>query len=96
MGSPKSGQPQDGNNSENENQPDEVVREMSYHVEDYIQILEQCIDAVISINQDKLVTFYNAAAEAMFGYERDEVMGKNVKMIVPMEHRGNHDNYVTV
>ena len=88
MGSPKVGQ------SKNGNQSDEEIREMSTNVEDYIQVLEQCIDAVISINQDKIVTFFNSAAENMFEFERDEVLGKNVKMIVPMEHRGNHDNYV--
>ena len=60
----------------------------------YIEILEQCIDAVISINQDKLIIFFNGAAENLFGFERNEVLGKNVKMIVPMEHRANHDNYV--
>ncbi len=58
------------------------------------QTLEQVVDAVITINSDKLVTFMNKAAEQMFGYNRSEVMGQNVRMIVPMEHRGNHDNYV--
>ncbi|MDN5212710.1 PAS domain S-box protein [Fulvivirgaceae bacterium BMA12] len=59
-----------------------------------IQILEQAVDSVVTINADKIITFYNSAAERMFGYTREEVMGQNVKMIVPMEHRGNHDNYV--
>ena len=58
------------------------------------QILEQAVDSVVTINADKIVTFYNKAAETMFGYAREEVLGQNVKMIVPMEHRGNHDQYV--
>lgn len=58
------------------------------------EILEQAVDAVISIDHNKSVIFYNASAERMFGYSKSEVMGQNVKMIVPMEHRGNHDNYV--
>ena len=59
-----------------------------------IQVLEQAVDSVVTINADKIVTFYNKAAETMFGYSREEVLGQNVKMIVPMEHRGNHDQYV--
>ena len=58
------------------------------------QTLEQAVDSVVTINADKIVTFYNKAAEQMFGYSREEVLGQNVKMIVPMEHRGNHDQYV--
>jgi methyl-accepting chemotaxis protein len=60
----------------------------------YLQVLEQCIDAIVSINHKKEIIFYNNAAEEMFGYSRDEVMGQNVKMIVPMDHRANHDGYV--
>ena len=59
-----------------------------------VQTLEQAVDSVITITSDKKVTFYNSAAERMFGYKREEVMGKNVKMIVPMEHRSNHDGYI--
>lgn len=58
------------------------------------QILEQAIDSVITIDADKIITFYNKAAEKMFGYRREEVLGQNVKMIVPMEHQGSHDKYV--
>ncbi|HEY8938195.1 MAG TPA: PAS domain S-box protein [Cyclobacteriaceae bacterium] len=59
-----------------------------------IQILEQAVDSVITIDEDKSILFFNKAAEKMFGYSREEVLGKNVKMIVPMEHRANHDQYV--
>ncbi|RXJ71879.1 diguanylate cyclase [Veronia nyctiphanis] len=58
------------------------------------QILYQAIDAVISIDGDNNVTFFNPAAEALWGYTQDEVMGKNVKMLVPKIHQPNHDNYV--
>lgn len=58
------------------------------------EILEQAIDAVVTINSDKIVTFFNRAAEKLFGYTRAEVMGQNVKMIVPIEHQVQHDSYV--
>jgi methyl-accepting chemotaxis protein len=56
--------------------------------------LFEAVDAVIQIDSARLITFYNQTAEEMFGYTREEVMGQNVKMIVPIEHRTNHDQYV--
>ncbi|MDB4835445.1 PAS domain S-box protein [Cyclobacteriaceae bacterium] len=58
------------------------------------ETLEQAVDAVISIDKNREITFFNKAAEKMLGFKRKEVIGKNVKEIVPMEHRGNHDRYV--
>lgn len=58
------------------------------------QILDQTIDAVVSIDEKNLVTYYNAAAERLWGYSREEVIGKNVKMLVPRAIQGNHDEYV--
>jgi methyl-accepting chemotaxis protein len=59
-----------------------------------IMALEEAVDAVIQIDAHKAITFYNKAAERMFGYHRTEVLGQNVKMIVPQEHRTNHDTYI--
>lgn len=58
------------------------------------QTLEQALDAVVTINHDNIVTFFNRAAENLWGYGRDEVIGQNVKMLVPEELRANHDNLV--
>lgn len=58
------------------------------------QALEQAIDAVISIDQNNNITFYNNAAEKLWGFSRAEVMGKNVAMLVPKAIRGNHDELV--
>jgi methyl-accepting chemotaxis protein len=58
------------------------------------QTLDQAIDAVITINQNKEITYFNKTAEKMFEYSADEVLGKNVKMIVPFEHREHHDEYI--
>jgi len=62
--------------------------------EEMSQILEQAIDAVISIDKDNNVTLFNAAAEKLWGYSRQDVIGKNVKMLVPIHIQGNHDQLV--
>lgn len=59
-----------------------------------VQALEQCIDGVISIDENNHITFYNNAAQDLWGYSRDEVIGKNVAMLVPQEIRSNHDELV--
>jgi len=56
--------------------------------------IEEAVDSIVSINQNKEIIFYNKSAEKMFGYTSEEVMGKNVKLIVPLEHQSNHDGYV--
>ncbi|WP_448567319.1 PAS domain S-box protein [Thalassotalea ganghwensis] len=58
------------------------------------QILDKSIDAVIAIDDNNNVMYFNQAAEKLWGYTKQEVIGKNVKMLVPTEHRDNHDGYV--
>lgn len=59
-----------------------------------IQALSQSIMAVVTIDQNNNITFYNQAAEKLWGYTPNEVLGKNIKMLVPTEHQANHDSYV--
>lgn len=40
------------------------------------QTLEQAMDVVVSIDENNIVTFFNRAAEKMWGYSRSEVLGK--------------------
>ncbi|MDR5865175.1 PAS domain S-box protein [Halomonas koreensis] len=56
--------------------------------------LEQAINAVVTIDEHNRVTFFNGAAERLWGYGRDEVLGENVKMLVPHAIRDHHDAYV--
>lgn len=58
------------------------------------QTLEQAMDAVVSIDEHNNVTFFNKAAEAMWDYNRAEVLGKNVKMLVPANIQSQHDGFV--
>lgn len=58
------------------------------------QTLEQALDAVVCIDEENKVTLFNAAAEKLWGYTRQEVLGRNVKMLVPKEIQSHHDGYV--
>lgn len=58
------------------------------------QALSQSIFAIITINEHNTVTFYNPAAENLWGYTAQEVIGKNVRMLVPSIYQSQHDSYV--
>ncbi len=56
--------------------------------------LENAIDAVVVVNSENNVIFYNQAAERLWGYTPQEVLGRNVKMLVPKVHQSRHDGYL--
>jgi len=66
----------------------------SKRVSPVYQILEQAVDAIVSIDENNLITFYNSAAQTLWGYSVSEVMDKNVKLLVPQIHQNKHDQYV--
>lgn len=57
-------------------------------------ILDSTIDAIITITDDGTVDSFNKAAETMFGYPADYVIGKNVKMLMPEPYTSEHDGYL--
>jgi len=57
-------------------------------------ILDTARDAIICIDDAASVTLFNRAAEAIFGYEAGEVLGRNVRMLMPEPYREEHDGYL--
>jgi PAS domain S-box-containing protein len=57
-------------------------------------ILDTAVDAIITIDQRGLIESFNRAARTMFGYEPREVIGHNIKMLMPEPYRGQHDGYM--
>lgn len=57
-------------------------------------IVENSVDAIIAITAHGIIEFFNPAAERMFGYTRDEVLGKNVSMLMPSPYQEEHDGYL--
>jgi diguanylate cyclase (GGDEF)-like protein/PAS domain S-box-containing protein len=46
-------------------------------------IVDSSFDAIISMTLDRRITSWNAAAESMYGYAADEVMGRSMEIVVP-------------
>ena len=47
-------------------------------------------DAVLSIDQDNNICFWNQRAEKLFGYTEKEAMGANINMLLPQNIRHEH------
>jgi two-component system, LuxR family, sensor kinase FixL len=57
-------------------------------------ILATVPDAMILIDEQCIITSFSAAAEKLFGYLENEVLGMNVSMLMPEPHRNAHDGYI--
>ena len=57
-------------------------------------IVETSPDGLITIDQTGLIQSFNPAAQRMFGYGAEEVIGRNVRCLMPEPYRAQHDGYV--
>ena len=58
-------------------------------------ILDTAADSIITIDKDGIIQSFNLAAERMFRYAAEEVLGNNVSMLMPMPFQDEHDRYIT-
>jgi PAS domain S-box-containing protein len=57
-------------------------------------VVETAVDAIITIDERGVIDSANPAAEKMFGYSAAEMLGHNVKMLMPSPYREEHDGYL--
>jgi two-component system sensor kinase FixL len=61
---------------------------------EYRAILEAAVDAIIVIDHQGMIEDFSLKAQQLFGYAPEEVIGRNVSMLMPEPHRGAHDGYM--
>ncbi|MBX2819689.1 MAG: PAS domain S-box protein [Rhodothermaceae bacterium] len=67
------------------------------HQKDYEQIkaiLDTTVDAIITISEQGTVLSFNKAAAKIFGFEAEEIIGQNVKSLMPSPYHEEHDGYI--
>lgn len=60
----------------------------------YQAFVEAAVDAIITIDSKGTIHLFNPGASRMFGYQAEEVIGKNVNMLMPPPYSGEHDGYL--
>ena len=57
-------------------------------------MLQSAVDAIISIYGVGIIESINPATEKLFGYTTSELVGQNVKVLMPEPYRSQHDGYI--
>jgi len=57
-------------------------------------IVKHVADGIITIDATGLIRSVNPAVERLFGYGADELIGRNVNILMPEPYHGEHDGYL--
>ena len=69
-------------------------RELTQKETEQREILNSMVDAVITIDETGNILTFNRAAKLLFGYDYNEVIGQNVKLLMPEKYSKKHDQYI--
>jgi len=60
----------------------------------YSSVVKGAFDAIITMDRYQTINYFNRAAEIIFGYRAEEIIGKPITSLMPIRHRDNHSQYV--
>ncbi len=75
---------------------DDSAAEPRVHLQSYLRfrdLLEAAPYAILEVDRDGTIVLLNAAAEAMFGYRREELLGNLIEILVPEPARQRHHEH---
>jgi two-component system, cell cycle sensor histidine kinase and response regulator CckA len=58
-------------------------------------VLNAAVDGIVLIDTSGLIQSVNPSAERMFGYAAEDLLGQNVKVLMPAPWRDEHDGYLS-
>lgn len=56
-------------------------------------VIQSAYDGIVGVDGDQIITIFNSAAEDMFGYDADEIIGKPLSLLIPQRHHKNHETH---
>jgi diguanylate cyclase (GGDEF)-like protein/PAS domain S-box-containing protein len=57
-------------------------------------VVDNAVESIITIDERGIIRSFNPAAEQTFGYRAQEVVGRNVSVLMPPPHTTEHDRYI--
>ena len=57
-------------------------------------LLDASEDGIVIVDDHGTIQYFSAGAAQLFGYEAPDVLGRNVKMLMPEPYHSGHDNYL--
>ncbi len=57
-------------------------------------LVDTAVDGIVIIDARGTVRLFNGAAQKLLGWTADEVVGRNIRMLMPQPHRDAHDSYL--
>ncbi len=74
--------------------PDHSERSHSQAIPEWKALLDAAVDAIVVIDHKGRIETFNTAAEGIFGFSAEEVLGKNVSLLMPEPYKSEHDSYL--
>lgn len=71
-----------------------LTQELEISTSRFRSVVDAAYDAIVTIDQQHNITLFNRAAEYLFGYTQDEVIGQPLIRLMPERFRARHDGYV--
>ncbi len=71
-----------------------MLNEFSRSEERFRLVVESAPNAILMVDKDRKIVLFNKQSETLFGYRRDEVLGKEVELLVPERFRSDHPAFI--
>jgi PAS domain S-box-containing protein len=71
-----------------------LERDMEFHRLLAAAVADRAADAIVGIDRDQRIIFFNDTAEELFGYLRAEILGEPLNMLIPERFRAAHPQHV--
>jgi diguanylate cyclase (GGDEF)-like protein/PAS domain S-box-containing protein len=57
-------------------------------------VIEAVYDCIITINQREKIVLFNKAAQELFGYREEEILGQSIELLLPHKYRHSHSEHI--